>query len=289
LNNYNYYAPSGKIDPVRSVISYAIGIAIAIVLGYAYSILTAIIPIIYANIILCFAVGGVLAFLNRFLFRLSNNRSIRSQIIHAIVLALVVNYVQWTTYVIYIFSAEVPSLTMVIKNLTWIFQGTDFFGAISEINTYGSWSLFGGVVKGFLLTGVWLVEFLIIMVIPLISAFNGKVYPFSETQNKWYKKYTLRRDFQSIASIENLQNGFAADPTKTIEDLGLGNANRYTKIHIFHLPNESNQYISFEKTHIDHKGNKIKDIVINNLKIDEQTAKTIMANFENAVEKLDIF
>jgi len=63
---------------------------------------------------------------------------------------------------------------------------------------------------------------------------------------------------------------------------------RHKKIHLFYLEDENKQYLTFEKIYIEGKGNKNSTTVINNMTIDKPAAKSIMEEFANKRNRIEV-
>ncbi len=291
MNNQElFYQESGQINPIKQGLSYVICIGLALILGYIYSVAVIFIPIVYLNFLITVGFGLILGLICRVIVRFSHNRSKKSQIIQAIVIGFLANYFQWTVYILYAYSGEIPTVGLYFSSLHWIMIPENFFAAMAEINQFGTWSIFGITFNGFGLAAIWFAEFLIIIAGPIVAIVKTKIYPYSELLNKWYDKYTLLKDFESISAVNNLTSELVSDPLKSIESLRKGSGLRHTKIHLFYLKDEDKQYLTFEKIFIEGqgKGKKNSSIVINNLKINKTDAELILENYENKRERIDI-
>jgi hypothetical protein len=286
-----FYQPSGKIDPIRQSLLYLICIGIALVMGYFYTIAICFIPIIYFNVLITVGFGILLGVVCRLFARFSHNRNRRSQIYQAIFVGIIANYFQWTAYCLFFIDNEIPSFGHYISNLDWILFSGDFSFFIGELNRFGAWTIFGGVINGTTLTVVWIVEFLLIALLPMIGVLQTKVYPYSELFNKWYEKYTLKKDFHPVSMSTKMISDLNLNPIETIELLNKGLAFRHCKIHLFYLKGEKNQYLTFENIYYEGSGSKTDkkgDIVINNFLISDEVAKQILEKFPTVRERIEV-
>ena len=221
---------------------------------------------------------------------MSQNRDKRSQIILAIITGLLANYFQWTAYILFAYKGTFPLLTEYLLNLHWIVVPENFLNAVMEISKTGLWSVFGVPVDGLVLVLVWILEAIIIGVIPIIAVYRTKIYPYSELLQKWYPKFTLFKDFEYLSSIglmiENLKN----DTFKTINSLTKGDGHRHCKIHLFYLREEAEQYLTFENVVIEGRGTgkEVRNIAINNFAIDKKTADAILEAFDHKKEGIEV-
>lgn len=285
-----FYTESGKINLIKQSLSYGFCIVVALLLGYVYSTIIVFIPIVYFNFLVTVGFGIGLGLICRVLVRFSHNRSKRSQLIQAIIIGLLANYFQWTAYILFAYNGTIPGIELYFSNLHWIVIPKNFFAALSEINRIGTWSIFGITFKGFALTFIWIVEFLLIMAGPIVAIVKTKIYPYSELHQQWYHKYTLFKDFESLSAANNFINELASEPVKTIENLRKGSGLRHTKIHVFYLKDVEKQYLTFEDIFIEDrgKGKKHSSIIINNIMINKSSAKNILDTFENKRERIEV-
>ncbi len=292
INQSQFYQESGKINPLKQSLTYTLCLGLALVLGYIYSVITAVIPLIYLSILISVGLGFGMGFICKALFRFNHNRSKRSRVILAVIFGLMVNYFQWTVYILWAFDGEIPAVDLYLENIHWIIDPQNFLDAIVTINTHGLWEISGIQVKGFGLTTIWIFEFLIIMAGPILAVLQTTIYPYSELQQKWYPKFTLFNDFESFSGSSQLITDLKSDPLKTIEDLGLGIGTRHVKIHVYYLKGENKQYITFKKISIqyerDGKSKETSDMIVNNFTISNLVAEQILEKYENNREGMNV-
>lgn len=285
-----FYQESGKANTLGLVISYLFCLGVAMGLGYVYSIAIFFIPIVYLNFLLTLGFGLILGLMCRFFVRISHNRSKKSQIIQAAIIGIMATYFQWTAYILFIYNGSVAPPAEYLANLDWIVIPKNFFAAIAKINRVGAWSIFGVTFRGFSLALVWIMETFIIIVLPVVAIRKTPIYPYSEKLSKWYPKFTLFKDFESLSGSKKLMDDLAANPLVALQGLGKGSGTRHTKVHLFYFKDEDRQYLTFERIFIDGngRGKRNGSVVINNLAIDSNAAIAIMAKFEHKREKIEI-
>jgi hypothetical protein len=290
-NRQKFYEPSGKFDPIRQSLLYVICIGIALFFGYLYTVLICFIPIVYFNLFITVGFGIMLGVVCRLFVRFSHNRNRRSQLIQAVFFGILANYFQWTAYVLFLLEDSIPSFGFYFSNLDWILTSGHFGSILNGLYEYGGWSVFGVQINGLTLAIILISEFIIIAIVPIIGIIQTKVYPYSELQHKWYKKYTLVKDFESISLIDKLLRDLELNPIQAIESLNKGIAFRHAKIHLFYLEGETNHYLTFENIYYEGRGgatNKKGDIVINNFLISDDFAKEILEKFPNRRERIEV-
>ncbi len=281
-----YYQESKNISLKGLVISYGAYLLLALVFAYFYAVFSTFMPDVYIGFFITVGLGLLLGISIRFIVRIGSNRNKKSQLIQAFIFGLLTNYFQWVFYLLYVFNNAVPKPYEYLANLHWILMPNSFFSAIAEINHYGAWSIFGIQMNGLQLTIIWIIEALIIIVLPMVAIFKTKVYPYSEYLGKWYQKFTIDIDYRSISSIALFSKELYDDAYAAIEGLDFGDGYRHSKIHIFYLKDEDTQYITCENIFIEGRGRgKVHPtIVINNLAIEKQMADTILKNIKHDKE-----
>lgn len=290
MNKELCYKESGNIDPFRLVISYLLGTGTTMILGYVYTVITIAIPIPYINFFLTAGLGLILGFIARFLIRFSHVRNKKQRIIFAIIIGILANYFQWTTYILYAYDGTIPDFTYYIHNLSWIVIPKNFIVALMEINRVGLWSIFGIIFNGFALALIWIAEALIIIAGPVVGILTTKEYPYSEINGKWYPKFTFFTDFSYLSAVNKFTQELINDPITAFENLGKGTGLRHTKIHLFYVEQENNQYLTFETIYIEGhgRGKKNSTIVINNFKIEKGVADRLKEKYQMKRERIDV-
>jgi ribosomal protein L19 len=290
LDKSLFYQESGKADALRLLLVYLVSLVIVLGLSYAYSVVSIFIPFIYVSFAITVILSITLGYLVKFLLRIAHIRGANNRYVLAIVIGVMANYFQWTTYLLYAIDDKIPSFVYFLENLAWIIVPSTFFSIIAAINEVGLWEVFGIQFQGFVLGLVWVIEALAIMAGPIVAVYTTQVYPFSEQFKRWYPKFTIRNHFQSIATVLKLTEDLQEDPLKTIQELKMGDGIRYTKIHVYYLEHEENQYLSFEKVFIDKRGEgkKRSTFIIHNFKISTPVAKSILDAFDYKRERIEV-
>ena len=290
MNNPPFYQESKNVDVLKLTTAYGIITLLALVLGYGYSVLISVIPLIYANFVLTFGFGLLLGLTNKVLVRLSHNRNRKSQIFLAVYSGLVANYFQWTAYVLYNFNGGYLPFTEYLSNLHWVVSPADLFRVITDINRVGLWSFMGMVFTGWSLTLIWILEAFIIGGIPVVLLLKSNVFPYSELLNKWYPKYTIANDFESLSMIRKFTGELSNDPINAIESLEKGNGLRHCKLHVYFLEHEEVQYLTFENIFYEGqgKGKKTATEMVSNFKIETAIAKELLKKYRYKRERIEI-
>ena len=253
-NSPSFYQESNQFNPRGLAIACVASLIVSLFLGYFYTILTLLIPLVYANFFITVGLGFAMAMASKYLIRLGHIRHFNSKLALGILAGLFANYFQWAAYITYAFQGHFPSFGDYLSNIGWVFSPKLFFLVISEINKSGLWSMFGMQINGFVLTAIWFIEFLIILAVPVLLVLQAKSYPYSEKLGKWYKKYTLFDDFEPISAVHLLIENLQKDAVAVIQSLQPGSGWRHSKIHLLYLEEEDKQYLTIEKIYVENRG-----------------------------------
>ncbi len=285
-----FYEPSDGVHTVRLFIALLLAFIATVLLGYVYNLIIYFMPLIYVNFLVVIGYGIGLGFLTRILIRFSHCRSRKSQIILSVAVAVMAFYVAWAAYFITMVNEGIPGFGMYLRSLTWTLLPQDLFPFIGELNRVGSWQVGGVPFNGILLTLVWLFELAILIALPILQVYRMSPSPYSENQQVWYPKYSLNEDFGNMASPHQFMKRLEEDPAAAVEELGIGDAWRCTKVHLYYLPEEQQQYLSVDKHLVEGRGQGKTSIIeaVTNLAIDRSTAERLLNQFAHQRERVAV-
>lgn len=281
-SNNLHYQESGNYNTLGLIGAFVVILFIAAGLGYFYSLFIYFIPIIYFNVLITVALGIAIGLISRLLFRLTHNRNKMSRYALTILFGLLVYYFHWVAYILLAYQEGYVSFGEYIPKLNLILSPSWFFGVISEINTIGLWAMFGGfVVNGIVLTIVWIIEAAIIFGASILLVSKSNLEPYSELNKKWYPKFTLNTDFESIPSVNSFLPKLEKSPVEAIKSLEKSAILRIGKVHVYYIKGEMHQYLTLENIYLDDKGKKETELIIENFRIDEITARQMLDEFNH--------
>lgn len=274
------YKHSGESHILGIMIALGLGAALAIFLGFIYTVLIVLIPIVYANFFMTIGFGTILGYSMKFFSRFGKIRNGKQQIILAGAVGFIGFYFQWIAYFVFLNSGE-HSFQAYQENFNLLYDPGFFIFLIIDLNKTGSWEMFGIMFTDFPLWIIWGLEALIIIGIPIIINAKHPIIPYSELLNKWYSKYNLKTEFENIATQRAFKDDLLQNVEKAIDSLGYGGGYRFSQISIFYLKDEENQYLSVENIFIEErgKGKTHKTSVVHLLKVDTITANNLMEKF----------
>lgn len=261
----------------KSFIGFIIILAVSFPLSYLYGIFCSAIPMIYLTFIFTVFFGTALAYISIFAHYISKQIHKSSQLIITGISGLISWYFSWVAYILYINKDQFESVSEAyFSNFVLIFQPSEVFRIIGEINVYGLWKIDEVTVNGSPLTMIWILEALLIIGLPVILVYKQHQKPFSEKQNTWYREFVLEKDFGSVFGKTHFKEDLLLNPIATIESLDFGRGNQYTQISIFYLPQEDIQFLSLFDIRIDKEDKKEKNEIVHLLEISTQDAEALM-------------
>ncbi len=211
----------------------------------------------------------------------------------AILLGLAANYTQWMAYLDFIYVQDAKLyFSSYLSTLFGRLGIVESLQIIAQINEYGTWSL--GMnsqtpVNGLLLTIIWIVEFVVILVYPVVAIRHRRIQPFSEDQDRFYDQYTLENLFKAFYTPGKAEAAINENPLEYLKSIDLATNYPGARVEVFQLPNESYAYISISRVRIDQKKNEIATPVVDRFRISNADAKQILAEYVNAKDRLMIF
>ena len=264
----------------KFIIGFLILFLISYGLSYFYGVISAVMPWIYLNFICTVILGTALGYTTIFTGYITKQTHRISEIVLTVTAGLMAWYFSWVAYILQLSKYEVgSSFKAYFTNFILVFEPNEVFNIISRLNETGLWELGGGVIKGTMLSFIWIIEGLIIIGVPIILLLKQSQRPFSVTHNKWYKEYIIAKDFGSVYGIPSLEEDLRLNPVSTIEGFNFGSANRYTQVSIYFLEEEGIQYLSLFDIRIDREDKTEKNEIMHMLEISTQDAKAIMENW----------
>ena len=260
-----YYKESGIANPISILLVMFCSLITILFFSYFYSLIINYLSFIYLNFIIVIIFGFIISYISRFFNIVFKIRNKKKSIIITIVLSFFALYFQWVNY-LYIVSIENFSLFMVFEDLEFffeiLFRPDLVLNDIIEISKVGLWSMgtSGATPNGVLLWLVWIAEAAAIVYISVKSFISFNLIPFSEKDNKWFKKELINFDFERIAFKKQFVENFASDPFESINQLKHGDGLRYSKIAMYTSETETKNIITIDNIIVRQRGKGKKDI-----------------------------
>lgn len=292
-----HYEPSGNIDLARTAIGILIAMVLIIPVSFLYNAIISVIPILYLAVVAPIGYGLLLGLIVRLVLHFGKFRSRQKGFAVAIFLGLAANYTQWMAYLDFVYVQDVKLYFS--SYLATLFGGigiVDSLRIVGGINEYGTWSL--GMssqtpVNGWLLTVIWILEFAVILIYPLVTIRSRRIQPFSEEQNKFYNQYTLENIFKAFYTPGKAEAALKQNPLDYLKSIDLATNYPGSRVEVFQLPNEAYAFISISRVTVrsgaDQKGKETVVPIVDRFRISNADAKQILAEYVNAKDRLTIF
>ncbi|QCX37087.1 hypothetical protein FF125_01025 [Aureibaculum algae] len=277
--NFSKYKANNQSNPTSAILGFLFIFLISVFLGWLYN-LTYLIPIIYFNVVITIALGFAVAFSVQIAGKIFKITTRARRHYLTIFSLITVYYSHWIAFILFTTTGSIPNAS---EFISYFFYPNNFFLIIGEINTYGTWS-FGTMeapVNGLILTAIWLIEAIIIFFIAIRYTLLFPENPYSEKFNKWYPKLTLDYDFNSFYSEDKIITNLKEQGIDIISNAEKGLAYKHSKISIFFLKNEENQYLSIDNIFIEVRNKSKKTItpMLSPIKITNTDAQQLITKF----------
>ncbi len=263
--NLDFYKESGIAAPLSITLVILCSLITILFFSYFYSFLINYLPIIYFNIVLVVIYGFIISFTCRIFHVVFKIRNRKKSIIITTLLSIFGVYFQWVSY-LFIISSENFSLFMVFDNLEFffeiLFRPDLVLKNIIDISKIGLWSIGTSRINlnGIFLWLIWLVEATIIVYVSIKKFTTFNQIPFSEKDNKWFKKELIDFDFEHISFKKDFVENFASNPIESIESLKRGDGIRHSKVAMYTSETESKNIVTIDNIIITQRGKGKKDI-----------------------------
>lgn len=244
-----YYKPSGKFSLTSLLLLASIGIIIFPLLGLLYAYAIWYIPFIYINFLIAAALGFAIGFVvDKTVIRFGKVRNSKLGSFLGILAGLITLYFHWSVWVDLVINAGqqygssqigvTVSNIQVLQVFTLASNPTLLFELIGQINQTGTWGFKSIPVSGFFLSIIWVIEALIIIIIPTFMAWIASKKPFCETNNAWFKEEILS-PFDFITDKQKVVTGIINDDRNVFDNLNK-NTNSNNNHSIFTLYSSEN-------------------------------------------------
>ncbi len=261
-----FYKESGNASPLSISLSISSSLFIILFFSFFYSLLITYMPIVYFNFLIVAAYGFLVSFTSRASNTFFKIRNRKKTILITVALSILAVYFQWVSY-IFVISFEDLNPTLLFEESTYffklLFRPDIIVTAMLDISKVGLWSLGfsnGPALNGIILWIIWLSEAAIIIFITINNYLNFENIPFSEIDNKWFKKEFIDFDFEHIAFKKKFVEELLENPSEIITSLKRGDGLRHSKISIFSSETESKSLITIDNIIVTQRGKGKKDI-----------------------------
>ncbi|MCU0435528.1 MAG: hypothetical protein MUC87_18865 [Bacteroidia bacterium] len=293
-----YYKSSGKAPVTGTLLALAAALVLGILCAFIYCYAIWYIPIIYLNIVIIIGVPFALSWLMaRLAIKPGKIRNKMMAGLMGLAAGVVFFVMQWALHCVMVTnSGEVHSIgsgshelgfaeTGFSLNalLFYLFNPSETFTLIGIINEVGTWGIKSSTVSGVMLTICWVVEALIILLLPMYLPYKQAANPFSEKLNQWLNTRKLSRHIEITNSADELRNEIDQGNFATLSQAGTTLANPFRRL-VIHSDDQLQEiYLTVQQVTLSHdnKGNEKEDekVEVKEVLIPRQLYDNLVAQF----------
>ncbi|MEQ6124225.1 hypothetical protein AAON49_08505 [Pseudotenacibaculum sp. MALMAid0570] len=278
-NLFKKYEESGTAPVLNLLLAFISSLLIISFFSFIYNILLTLSPIVYLNVLLVVGLGYCIAYTVRYLCLAFKIRNQRICFLATGIISLIIIYIQWVLF-IYIYLANEINPLQDISIILELFISPDIiFNDIIQINSIGTWEIRSTIINGPILWCVWITEAVILILVPLRIYNLFEVIPFSEIDNKWYKKVKIDQEFEYITLRNHFLESLYSNPSKALMNLSKPDPYRYSNVYIYYDKNRISFLIEIENVSIDKNSKKDYIEVLAPSHIESHHIKEIKENF----------
>ncbi|MEL6811252.1 MAG: hypothetical protein AAFP76_07955 [Bacteroidota bacterium] len=275
-----YYEPNTQTPPINKLICVFLGILLVLLLAFLYGIITAVNPVIYFGVIATIGFGMLFGIFYRIASKIAKVRDRKFVLISGIVIALLGVYFSWGAYISFQLVGIEGLFIDYITTFGFLTEIDSTTYIISQLYGSGAWEIRGIMVKGWILGLIWLLELGIIIYMVFKMLYTYRVGPFDERHNKWYRKFTLHDEYQSLANERHFREIEGVSVLEKMKHFTKGRATRYGRVSIYYLEEASQGYFLYENVGRDGNGKKEETtVMIDLLTIPKNDAKSIIDTY----------
>tara|TARA_Y100000782_G_C10167314_1_gene258184 strand:+ start:96 stop:980 length:885 start_codon:yes stop_codon:yes gene_type:complete len=274
----NYYQSLKSTSFFLKSLLAITGLILVELLAFGYGVLVFLNPAFFLGFILPVLYGIVFSTGFRALARLFHVREKKFIVALGVLLNLIGIYSSWGVYFLWSIDPELVKAGF-MENFFIILEPSNFSESLVSLyhHNYLEIGMIDWKVNGIFLVIAWLLEFVIMFTVPFLLFKKIRITPYSINFNKWYPKYVLYDEYGYVEDLEHFNMLEGQTIVEKIKALGRGGPSRITKVCIYFIENENEQYISFENATRDLSGKgELVDVRIPPVKIETKQALEII-------------
>jgi hypothetical protein len=251
----------------------------AFVFGYFYSALLKHLPFVYISFLITYFSGYLMLLILPYTSRFTKSKNAKSYLIHTVVFSFLVVYFQLAAYASHVINDGLATFGQYFDDLFILLQPQKLIQVLNIITENSALRIGGIDINGFTLWMFWIAEAAILMGVPIMGILKMPHLPYSEKLGIYYKHLLLNESYKVLLNIPKLLTMLKADAPQTIFSFDGGTATHYMLVHIYYLPEENVQYLSFEEVSIDHENNTTSEMILTHFEISTEAANTILNHY----------
>lgn len=239
----NYYKPSGKFSSTSLFYFLLLSFTAFPLLGLIYAYCIWYSPFVYINFIIAAVFGLIIGYLiDSVVLGKGKVRNVSIATVFGLLGGIIALYFHWAVWTDLVINAGESygnsRIGVTVSNIeifqvfSLVVQPEVLFSIINEINEVGTWGVRRATTKGTFLLVIWIIEFLIIVGIAILSSFSRAKQPFCEKENTWFKKIEL-------GAFEYFE-----DTSKIIKELEAGNPQQILNINTTETPDSNHSILT---------------------------------------------
>lgn len=239
---YQFYSPPAR-SSFRSIVLMTVLLAVLMhLVGFVYACMFFFAPVSQVSLLLLLFGAMAASYVSNLFIQSVRITSRKERIRFASFAGFVLWYSSWTC-LFHLVEAETPSLLTFYSQAGYWLNPLHFIEGIQTMIEFKSqgFDLYFNIPFTLFL---WVVELGIFIVLPWLHAKTRKERPYSETQKKWYKRFTLDTHFQHITNPNALLPKLEKSGPKVLDKLMSGRPQKYASLTIFYLPGQSTYYFA---------------------------------------------
>ena len=288
------------------IILFAAFTFLGIILSYFYVLFQSNIHDVWINVIAAFAVGALFALMVWGLKRLLKVTNNALSVIVVVLSLVIVMYVMWSMWIALVYErflfgieyrvfADFGEFFRITRRMIFEHHGSnvarELVSDLRFINEQGTWYINDNVWSGFMLTGVWIGEFLVITIPPIMAAYATAGIYLTEL-NAWVQEKLMNYGFTAFDDYE--LDRLAAGDIQVILDKPLEARNGpMNAVAVCYLDDEPTEFIAVYKATWDNegvltKGRHIMTVKLGLDKIDALDVGLQAIHYPDIVEEYEI-
>jgi hypothetical protein len=261
---------------LRFVLIFLAYLIYAVVFGYFYSALLKHLPFVYISFLITYFSGYLILLILPYTSRFTKSVSTKAYLTHAVIFSFLVVYFQLAAYAAHVVNEGFATFGQYLEDLSILMQPHKLIQVLNLIAENSNMRIGGIDINGFTLWLIWVIEAAILMGVPIWGILQMPRLPYSQKLGVYYNHLVIKEAYKVAINIPKLLNMLKEDAVQTIFFLESGRPTHYMLVHIYYLPNEDVQYLSFEEVSIDHESKTTSEMILTHFEISTAAATEIL-------------
>jgi len=253
-----------------------------------YAFIIDVMPLVYANVLIAFGFAIVLSYIGyygSYFWHCYTKKQYRVFVLGVVFIGW---YFQWIQHILYVYLGN-EGLAAPGNFFYLLINPIAFLQAVAEVYSFGTYSVFGIQITQEGLIPVWILELVILLLVPLGMMRKFPMPPYLPEKKQWFTKHQFTGFLNYVAAPSALKAELASEDAAAFEKLGKGYRNKYSEVYLFVLPDYGAAYITLWNVKYDRSGkNKDRDLLFNQLLISAEFAHELLKKYPNKKKWLSV-